>query len=147
MTVRQQEWQSKFEAADKLAAERQAEIEQINARLQTIQEQATARRAQLEAQQAAEPLTAPAQQLSFVTETPPTQPAAKSKEKAVPADDLEIINGIGLVFAKKLKRGGVRTFKQLAQAEPDQLAAIVKAPEWRTPDYASWIEQAKQLAS
>jgi len=56
LTARQHEWQSKFEAADKLAAERQAEIEQINARLQTIQEQATARSAQLEAQKAAEEL-------------------------------------------------------------------------------------------
>jgi len=90
--------------------------------------------------------TAPAQQLSFVTETAPAQPAAKPKQKAVPADDLEIINGIGPVFARKLKRGGVRTFKQLAEAAPDQLAAIIKASEWRTPDYASWIKQAKHLA-
>ena len=52
MIARLREWQLKFDAADQLAAERQAEIEQINARLQTTEEQTTAAQ-QLAAEQQA----------------------------------------------------------------------------------------------
>jgi large subunit ribosomal protein L21 len=60
-------------------------------------------------------------------------------------DDLEVINGIGPVFARRLQAAGVRTFADLAGASPERLLEIVEA----TPGLAdtdSWREQAARLA-
>jgi predicted flap endonuclease-1-like 5' DNA nuclease len=135
----QAELQARLLEAQQLAETRQAAVD-------TLERENAELRARLEAPPAVEPLTVPGRQLSFATETELAPPATKLRRKSIPADDLEIINGIGPVFAKKLIRGGVRTFQQLAGATPDQLEAIIKAPEWRTPDYAFWIKQAKKLA-
>jgi predicted alpha/beta hydrolase family esterase len=40
----------------------------------------------------------------------------------------------------------VTTYAALAASTPETLAAIVQAPDWRRPDYASWIDQARALA-
>jgi predicted flap endonuclease-1-like 5' DNA nuclease len=55
------------------------------------------------------------------------------------------VAGIGPAFADKLRAGGVATFAALAASTPDALAAIVQAPDWRRPNYASWIDQACAL--
>ena len=73
-----------------------------------------------------------AQQLSL-------QPAA--------ADDLTQIQGIGSVFAQKLRAAGMSSFAQLAAQSPEQLATICQAPDWRKPDYQSWIYQAQRLSN
>jgi len=74
-------------------------------------------------------------------------PQAEAVEAAPPAgDDLTRLAGIGPAFAARLAAGGVTTFAALAASAPDDLAAIVQAPDWRRPDYASWIEQARRLA-
>jgi predicted flap endonuclease-1-like 5' DNA nuclease len=61
-------------------------------------------------------------------------------------DDLAAIKGIGPVYLKKLRAAGIRRYQDLARASPQQLQAILQAPEWREPDYTRWIEAAKQLA-
>ncbi len=58
-------------------------------------------------------------------------------------DDLTRLAGIGPAFAAHLRAAGVTTFAALAASTPEALAAIVQAPDWRRPDYASWIEQAR----
>lgn len=62
------------------------------------------------------------------------------------SDDLTRLDGIGPAFAGTLRAGGITTFSALAASTPDGLAAIVQAPDWRRPNYASWIEQAGRLA-
>ncbi len=82
-----------------------------------------------------------------------TTPAAAMSSTAgsgdaapVTGDDLTRLDGIGPAFAGALHAGGVTTFAALAASTPDSLAAIVQAPDWRRPDYTSWIEQARRLA-
>jgi predicted flap endonuclease-1-like 5' DNA nuclease len=62
-------------------------------------------------------------------------------------DDLTVINGIGRVFAEKLRAAGIKRFQQIATSTPENLAAFVDAPEWRKPDFAGWIAQAAELAN
>jgi predicted flap endonuclease-1-like 5' DNA nuclease len=59
--------------------------------------------------------------------------------------DLEEINGIGPVYAKRLRAAGIKAFEELAGCTTDQLADIVG--KGRTADYESWISQAKVYAA
>jgi predicted flap endonuclease-1-like 5' DNA nuclease len=78
---------------------------------------------------------------------PPAEvPAAAPATPTTAGDDLTRLAGIGPAFAGKLRAGGVASFAVLAASTPDALAAIVQAPDWRRPDYARWIEQARALA-
>ena len=61
-------------------------------------------------------------------------------------DDLTRILGIGPAYAARLQGAGVSSFGQLAAATPDQLAALLDVPDWRRPDFESWLEQAVALA-
>lgn len=68
-------------------------------------------------------------------EGPPARPAA---------DDLEIVVGIGPVYARRLNEAGVRTFADLAATSSERLLEIVRAsPGLADPD--SWREQAARL--
>jgi predicted flap endonuclease-1-like 5' DNA nuclease len=69
--------------------------------------------------------------------------AAAAEAPAVPADDLSRLEGIGPTYAQRLRAAGIATFSRLAEADPERLAAIIQAPAWRQPDYASWIAQAR----
>jgi large subunit ribosomal protein L21 len=60
-------------------------------------------------------------------------------------DDLTRLAGIGPAFAGRLRAAGVTTYAALAASTPEALAAIVQAPDWRRPDYARWIDQARAL--
>ncbi len=62
-----------------------------------------------------------------------------------PPDDFEPLEGIGPVYEGRLYDAGICTYRALAEATVEQLAEICRAPEWRKPDYASWIAQAKRL--
>lgn len=83
-----------------------------------------------------------------VAQSPPPAPEHTSSLSASveTGDDLTQIQNIGPVFAKKLKEAGITTFTQLASQTPAQLEAICQVPDWRKPDYASWIYQAQQLS-
>jgi WS/DGAT/MGAT family acyltransferase len=75
-------------------------------------------------------------------------PAAAETPPAVglEEDDLTRLAGIGPAFAAHLRAAGVLTYADLAASTPEALAAIVQAPDWRRPDYGSWIEQARAAA-
>ncbi len=62
---------------------------------------------------------------------------------ASPPDDLESLAGVGAVFEGRLYDAGICTYRALANATVEQLAAICPAPTWRQPDYAGWIRQAQ----
>lgn len=89
---------------------------------------------QAAAAQASPPRAAP-QAASAAAAAPPRLPAE---------DNLTLLTGIGPAFAGKLRAGGISTFAALAASTPEALAQIVQAPDWRRPDYASWIAQAQQ---
>ena len=60
-------------------------------------------------------------------------------------DDFEPFEGIGATYEGRLYDAGICTYRALAAATVEQLAGICQAPEWRKPDYAGWIAQAKRL--
>ncbi len=62
-------------------------------------------------------------------------------------DDLLLIQGIGSVYAAKLRAAGITTFAQLADTDSARLAAIIQAPSWRKVDYEAWREQARLAAA
>ncbi|MCB0045613.1 MAG: DUF4332 domain-containing protein [Caldilineaceae bacterium] len=64
----------------------------------------------------------------------------------VQRDDLEVINGIGPVYEKRLYAAGVETYAQLAALSIQELAELVQAEDWQELDYAGWIAQAGQFA-
>ncbi len=59
-------------------------------------------------------------------------------------DDIEDLPGIGKVYEGRLYDAGVCTWEKLASLTPDELAAIVKAPNWNQPDFEAWIAYAKE---
>ncbi len=62
-------------------------------------------------------------------------------------DDLTELEGIGPVYAAKLRDRGITTFADLAAADEGTLSEIISAPAWRKINYGEWIEQAKLTAS
>lgn len=62
-------------------------------------------------------------------------------------DDLIVVNGIGPVFAARLRQHGILTFARLAASDEAELDSIIQAPAWRQPDFAAWIAEAAQLAA
>ena len=56
-------------------------------------------------------------------------------------DDLALVNGIGPVFAERLRQAGITTFADVAKASADQLREVTHATSVANPD--EWIEQAK----
>ncbi len=62
-------------------------------------------------------------------------------------DDLILIDGIGPVFADRLRQQGIVTFAGLAQLSEAELAELIQTPAWRRPDFAAWIAEAAQRAA
>lgn len=81
------------------------------------------------------------------TEGSPAESAeADALETASPAaakqDDLTVIEGIGNRITELLNGAGIRTFEQLAGAEPDRLREILQQAGLRMIDPSTWGEQA-----
>ena len=109
--------------------------------------------------------TAPAPSITPKNITPPSQAAAPAvldgptstvsfnapiSPLSLPQGDmakLQGIKGVGVVYAVRLGQNGISNVGDLANATPDQLDAIIKAPRWRKPNYAEWITQAKRVAA
>jgi large subunit ribosomal protein L21 len=66
---------------------------------------------------------------------------------AIQPDDLEVINGIGPVFAGRLRAAGIETFAQLAELTPDRIREII-APirSSHMIDAEGWIAEARTLS-
>jgi predicted flap endonuclease-1-like 5' DNA nuclease len=75
------------------------------------------------------------------------QAAAFTQTRALQVgDDLTLLEGIGPVYASRLRDSGITTFAELAATDEAALAEIIDAPAWRRIDYGDWITQA-QLAA
>lgn len=61
-------------------------------------------------------------------------------------DDLTVIKGIGSVYQWKLRDAGFNTYKQLAEADLDQLRRMLDVKNWQRVNIESWVEQARDWA-
>ena len=64
-----------------------------------------------------------------------------------PPDDFEPLEGIGVIYERRLYAAGYCTFKALAGADPQELERICQPPNFNKPDFAKWIATAKSLAA
>lgn len=62
-------------------------------------------------------------------------------------DDLTVLDGIGPVYAAKLRDNGIATFAELAATDEDRLGEIIAAPAWRRIQFGEWITQAELAAA
>lgn len=78
----------------------------------------------------------------------PTEPVTAAVESAdTRGDELERIEGIGPKMASALRAAGIRTFRQLAEADDDtRRAAIEAAGLTFAPSLITWGRQARLLA-
>lgn len=79
--------------------------------------------------------------VSWVTQA---QVLAVSPPPLTAGDDLQEIDGIGATYARRLREAGIDSFAALAASDEQTLQEIIAAPEWRKPDVASWIAQARE---
>lgn len=70
---------------------------------------------------------------------PPSTGGDTPPEDGSSPDDLTEINGIGPVFASRLRAAGITSFSELAATDPDTLAEITGAADSRV---AEWLGQA-----
>ena len=61
-------------------------------------------------------------------------------------DDLELIDGIGPVFERKLYDAGVFTFAQLSQTSPEKIREAIKPQNWQKIEPEKWIAEAADFA-
>jgi predicted flap endonuclease-1-like 5' DNA nuclease len=68
--------------------------------------------------------------------------------KRIAADDLKIVEGIGPALEGVLHAGGITTWVQLANAEPDEIRRVLTAADdrHRMHDPSSWPRQARLAA-
>jgi predicted flap endonuclease-1-like 5' DNA nuclease len=62
-------------------------------------------------------------------------------------DDLTELPGLADLYAKQLREQGIRTFRQVALATPEQIQGILRIPGHFSPDIAAWIEAARERIS
>ncbi len=57
-------------------------------------------------------------------------------------DDLTEIKGIGKVYQQKLYNIGIKTYRKLSQADPEDLRRKLEVGPWQSANVASWVTQA-----
>ncbi|MCB0166766.1 MAG: hypothetical protein KDI79_21245 [Anaerolineae bacterium] len=67
-------------------------------------------------------------------------------EKVIIKDNLERINGIGPVFARRFNKADIFTFDQLAALTPERIQEIIVPQPWQHIDPEEWIAEAKEFA-
>lgn len=88
----------------------------------------------------------PMQQINFGSWSAQAAALAGTRSSRV-GDDLTEIEGIGPVYAARLREGGIGSFAELAAADEATLAALIAAPAWRRVNYGDWIAQAQLAAA
>ena len=66
------------------------------------------------------------------------------RETQDPGDDLTVIKGIGIVTQDRLHKAGIRTYGDLAKADPETIVQAIGQQNARSR-IADWIVQAKKL--
>ncbi|MDZ7713101.1 MAG: DUF4332 domain-containing protein [Rhodovibrio sp.] len=77
------------------------------------------------------------------SDTPPGSAAAPSSTPTGGGDDLTAIKGIGPAIARKLEAAGVRSFADLAAADPNDLAEKIASRPVTAERVRGWISDAR----
>lgn len=81
---------------------------------------------------------------SITEEAMPNEPASPEAEP----DQLELINGIGPVYAGRLRAAGIQSFGQLSELTPEEIHQMIgPGRSGNMIDVESWIAEASQLAA
>ncbi|MFN2134655.1 MAG: helix-hairpin-helix domain-containing protein [Candidatus Promineifilaceae bacterium] len=62
-------------------------------------------------------------------------------------DDFEPLEGIGVIYERRLYNAGYCTYEALASATPEELEKVCRPPAFHKPDFAGWIAAARELAA
>ena len=62
-------------------------------------------------------------------------------------DDFEPLEGIGVIYERRLYNAGICTYEALAAATAEQLEEICRPPSFSKPDFQGWIDTAQILAA
>jgi predicted flap endonuclease-1-like 5' DNA nuclease len=73
--------------------------------------------------------------------------ATATDETPAVADDLTVIEGIGPKINSLLQEAGIRTYQELAEAQPDRISEILLASGLRLANPGTWPEQARLAAA
>jgi predicted flap endonuclease-1-like 5' DNA nuclease len=80
--------------------------------------------------------------ISVATSREPEPPTFRTGASAPASPEIDVIDGIGPVFAVRLKTAGIDNAAKLAAASPDRVAEAASVSAARA---RSWIEQAKSI--
>lgn len=78
-----------------------------------------------------------------VVETPGREKAAPAPS---PPDNLKTIQGIGPTYEKKLQQAGIKTFRDLANADEETIAAAIGSAAAQRAVREQWVAQARLAA-
>jgi predicted flap endonuclease-1-like 5' DNA nuclease len=115
------DWESKFKSESGVRERFEVEATQLRDRVVVIERDYTARIHELEDELA----------------------RLRAKPKV---DNLELINGIGKVFAKKLNEAGIFTFEELARTAPDRIRDIIQPKSWQLIEPEKWVLESAEFA-
>ncbi len=115
------DWESKFKSESTARVRFEGEATQLRDRVVVIERDYTARIRELEDELA----------------------RLRAKPKV---DNLELINGIGKVFAKKLNDAGIFTFEELARTAPDRIRDIIQPKSWQLIEPEKWVLESAEFA-
>ena len=80
--------------------------------------------------------------ISVATSREPEPPTFRTGATSAASPAIDVIDGIGPVFAVRLKTAGIDNAAKLAAASPDRVAEAASVSAARA---RSWIEQAKSI--
>jgi chromosome segregation ATPase len=115
------DWESKFKSESGARVRFEGEATQLRDRVAVIERDYTARIRELEDELA----------------------RLRAKPKV---DNLELINGIGKVFAKKLNEAGIFSFEELARTAPDRIRDIIQPKSWQMIEPEKWVLESAAFA-
>jgi predicted flap endonuclease-1-like 5' DNA nuclease len=72
------------------------------------------------------------------------RPAAGFGPDPALADDLTLIDGIGMATDNRLRRAGIKTFADLARSDPDELVRRLDMPAGGRGRVCGWILEAQR---
>jgi predicted flap endonuclease-1-like 5' DNA nuclease len=152
-----------FEASRKALAATQAEHERLREEYARMKSSLDSTTAELDT---ARTQITQLQGQARLPKAPPQRPAAakarptgrkatlhgarpKAKGAAAPQhkDRLELIDGIGREYERRLNRAGVHTFDKLAKMSPKTVRNIIKPKDWQKIEPEKWSREAARLAN
>ena len=75
----------------------------------------------------------------------PAEDAASEAPEDSPLDDLTAIRGIGTATQKRLNAAGIKSYAQLADADPEDVRGALNEPQ-QNAKVERWISHARELA-